>query len=247
LSPDGAAYAYDERVSTPGSTPVNGPGPGPTGGTRIHIVDVATNKDRTLVDGPTLWSVVAYRNQLVYMIHPCLGGCSSDSGGLWTMDPATGAVHQIVAPDPDPSNPSTGITQHLWTLIGSDAAWASDPKSGGLARLDLATQAVTVWFTVAAKALDPIGFDLQGHPIVSGGPNFNVPGSTGGGAWIVTSPGVAKQIEPDGILVTGAIADTHGVWLMSGYYLILVSEDGRSAELGALPGSGNRNLAGPCA
>jgi hypothetical protein len=247
LSPDGAAYAYDERVYPPvGPTPINGPGPGPTS-TRIHVVDVATNKDRTLIDGPTLWSVVAYRNQLVYMIHPCYEGCGSDAGGLWTMDPATGAVHQIVAPDPDPSNPSAGITQHLWTLIGSDAAWAGDPKSGGLARLDLATHGVTIWFTVAAKALDPIGFDLQGHPIVSGGPNYNVPGSTAGGAWIVTSPAVAKQIAPDGFLVTGAIADTNGFWLMAGYDLYLVRADGRSAELGALPGSGNRNLAGPCA
>lgn len=162
------------------------------------------------------------------------------------MDPATGAVHQIVAPDPDPSNSPTGVTQHLWTLIGSDAAWASDPKSGGLARLDLATQTVTIWFTVAAKSLNPIGFDLQGHPIVSGGPNFNVPGSTAGGAWIVMSPGVAKQIAPDDILITGAIADTHGVWLTSAYAFNLVSADGRLAELGVLPGSGDRNLAGPC-
>jgi len=247
LSLDGAAYAYDERVSAPGSTPANGPGPGPIGGTRIHVVDVATNKDRTLIDGPTLWSVVAYRNQLVYMIHQCIGGCSSDAGGLWTMDPATGTVNQIVAPDPDPSNTIAGIPQHLWTLVGSDAAWASDPKSGGLARLDLATRSVSVWYTVAAKSLNPLGFDLHGHPIVSGGPNFNVPGSTAGGAWIVISPGVAQQIEPDGILVTGAIADTHGVWLLSGDDLNFMSTDGREAALGALPGSGDRNLAGPCA
>ncbi len=188
LSSDGATYAYEERVPAPvGPTPVNGPGPGPIG-TRIHVVDVATNKNRTLIDGSTFWSVVAFRNQLVYMIHPCYEGCGSDSGGLWTMDPATGAVHQIVAPDPEVQpNPSAGITQHLWTLIGSDAAWAGDPKSGGLARLDLATRAVTIWFTVVAKALDPIGFDLQGHPIVSGVPNYDVPGSTAGGAWIVTS------------------------------------------------------------
>src|SRR5229473_1856304 len=59
LSPDGGSYAYDERVFAPiGPTPINGPGPGPIG-TRIHIVDVATNKNRTLIDGSTLWSVVA--------------------------------------------------------------------------------------------------------------------------------------------------------------------------------------------
>jgi hypothetical protein len=209
---------------------------------------VATNKNRTLIDGPTFWSVVAYRNQLVYMIHPCYEGCGSGSGGLWTMDPATGDVHQIVAPDPEvPFNPSAGISLHLWTLIGSDAAWAGDPKSGGLARLDLATRSVTVWFTVAAKSLDPIGFDLRGRPIVRGEPNYNVPGSTGGGAWIVTSPGVAIQIAPDGLGILGAIADTHGVWFTTAESAIyLVTPDGRSTEVGALPGTGNRHLAGPC-
>ena len=237
LSPDGGTYAYDERVSPPvGPTPINGPGPGPISGTRIHVVDVATNKDRTLIDGPMLWSVVGFRNQLVYMIHPCYGGCGSDSGGLWTMDPATGAVHEIVAPD-----------QRLWTLVGSDAAWAGDPKSGGLARLNLATGSVTIWFTVDAKALDPAGFDQLGHPIARGEPNFNVPGSTGGGAWIVTSPGHATRIAPDGFIFTGAIADMHGVWFTTPGSLYLVTPDGRSTEVGALPGTGDRNLAGPCA
>jgi len=34
---------------------------------------------------------------------------------------------------------------------------------------------------------------------------------------------------------------------MAGYDLYLVSVDGQPAELVALPGTGNRNLAGPCA
>jgi hypothetical protein len=170
LSSDGATYAYDERVFGP--TPLNGPGPGPIA-TRIHVVDVATNKNRTLIDGPTFWSVVANRNQLVYMMHPCYGGCGSDSGGLWT-------------------------------LIGSDAAWAGDPKSGGLARLDLASRAVTIWFKVAAKALDPIGLDRLGHP-------------------------------PDGVGTIGAIVDTDRVWFTDGGSIYLVTPDGRTTEVGALP------------
>jgi len=51
LSPDGGTHAYDEQVYPPvGPTPINGPGPGRIA-TRIHVVDVATNKDRTLIDG----------------------------------------------------------------------------------------------------------------------------------------------------------------------------------------------------
>lgn len=74
LSSDGATYAYDERVYPPvGPTPINGPGPGPTAA-RIHVVDVATNKDRILIDGPPSWSVVAFQNQLVYLMHPCYQG-----------------------------------------------------------------------------------------------------------------------------------------------------------------------------
>jgi hypothetical protein len=247
LAPDGAAYAYAEQVYAPvGPTPVNGPGPGPIG-TRVHVVEVATNKNRILIDGPTFWSVVAYRNHVVYMIHPCYEGCGADSGGLWTLDPATGAIQQIVAPDPDPFNPSAGISQHLWTLIGSDAAWAGDPKSGGLARLDLAARSVTIWFTVAAKSLDPAGLDQVGHPIVRGEPNYSVPGSTGGGAWIVTAPGVATRIASDDRFVTGAIADNHGIWLTGAGSLYLVTADSQTSDVGGLPAGTERNVAGPCA
>jgi hypothetical protein len=115
-----------------------------------------------------------------------------------------------------------------------------------LARLDLATRSVTVWFTVPAKALDPMGFDLQGHPIVRGEPDYNIPGSSGGGAWIVTAPGVATQIVSDGLVITGAIADTNGVWLTASGALYLVTSDGRTTEIGALP-AGDDHLAGPCA
>ena len=245
IAPDGASYAYSEMIFPPvGPTPQNGPGPGPMG-SKVHVVNVGIASDRVLLDTQTLWEAVAYSGLHIYLIKPCLGGCGPGSGGLWTLDASTGHLDELVAPEaPAPVNPSAGISQRLWAVIGSDAAWATDPL-GGLARFDFATKAVSVWFTVPGKSLRPIGLDARGFPIAEGDADFSVAGSSRGGAWVVTAPQQAVRIAPDSTMIDDALADSHGTWLLS-FDRLYLWEGSRLTQIVTLPGQGARALAGPC-
>jgi len=237
VSPDGATYAYSELVFPPvGPTPINGPGPGPTG-SRIHVVTVASAADHVAVDSPALWEAVAYTGRQIYLIQACLE-CGTHASGLWVLDTTTGALNQLVAPD-----------EHvpiIWAVIGPDAAWATDP-TGGLARFDFANRSVAVWFTVPGKSLRPIGLDANGLPIAVGDADYSAVGSSGGGAWLVTGPEQALQLAPESEMIDGAIADTHGIWLLSfNNDVYLWTSDGELTQISALSGLGDRGLAGPC-
>jgi len=245
LSPDGASYAYSEMIYPPaGPTPQNGPGPGPIG-SKVHVVTVGTVADRVLLDSQSLWEAVAYSGHQVYLIRPCLEGCGADSGGMWTLDVSTGKIEELQAPDaPAPFNPSVGLSQHIWAVIGPDAAWATDPL-GGLARFDFASKTVSVWFKVPGKSLRPLGLDARGFPIAEGEADYSVPGSSRGGAWVVTAPQQAVQLAPDSTLIDDALTDSHGTWLLSFDKLYLWG-GGQLTEIATLPGQGARALAGPC-
>jgi hypothetical protein len=245
VSPDGGSYAYSELIYPPaGPTPTNGPGPGPIG-SRVHLISVDSAADRVLLDSRSLWEAVAFSGRHVYLIKMCLGGCGPGSGGLWTLDPATGALDQLVAPEgPAPSNSSPGISQRIWAVIGPDAAWATDPQ-GGLARFDFASKTVSVWFVVPGKMLRPIGLDARGFPVAEGEANYSVAGSTRGGAWLVTAPQHAVRMAPDSTIIDGAYADGHGTWLLSFDTIYLWGGSGLT-QIAELSGQGDRALAGQC-
>jgi hypothetical protein len=244
ISPDGASYAYSEMIFPPaGPTPQNGPGPGPTG-SKVHVVSVGAAADRVLLDSRSLWEAVAYTGRQIYLIKPCFEGCGADSGGLWTLDASTGKIDELVAPDaPVPFNPSVGLSQHIWAVIGSDAAWTTDPH-GGLARLDLASKAVSVWFTVQGKFLRPIGLDARGFPIAEGEADYSVAGSSRGGAWLVTASQQALRLAPDSTMIDDAVADSYGTWLLT-FDKIYRWEGGQLTQIAVLP-QGDRGLAGHC-
>jgi hypothetical protein len=242
ISPDGGSYAYSELIYPPaGPTPTDGPGPGPIG-SKVHLVSAS---DRVLLDSHSLWEAVAYLGRQVYLIKMCLGGCGPGSGGLWTLDPATGALDQLVAPEEaPPSYHTAGISQRIWAVIGPDGAWATDPQ-GGLARFDYASKTVSVWFTVPGKMLRPIGLDARGLPIAEGEANYSVAGSTRGGAWLVTAPQHAVRMAPDSTIIDGAVGDSHGTWLLS-FDTIYLWEGSGLTQIAVLSGQGDRALAGPC-
>lgn len=232
VSPDGASYAYSQLVFPPvGPTPINGPGPGPIG-SRVHLVDVGSAADHVILDSHTLWEAVAYSGRQIYLIHPGFEGPAP--GGLWTMDPSTATVHQLV--------PEDGLT---WAVIGADAGWATDME-GGLARLDFATTTVSTWFTVPGKMLRPIGLNLNGLPIVEGEANFSIAGSYRGGAWLVKGPQQAQQLAPDTTMVDDAVSDAHGIWLLSFQNIYLWTSDGQLTQIGSPAGQGDLGLGGPC-
>jgi len=245
ISPDGASYAYSELIYPPARpTPANGPGPAPLG-SKVHLVDVGTAADRVLLESRSLWEAVAFSGGKIYLIKQCLGGCGPGSGGLWTLDPSTGVLDQLVAPEgPAPTNPSSGISQRIWAVIGADAAWATDPQ-GSLARFDFAGKTVSVWFTVPGKMLRPIGMDARGFPIAEGEADYSVAGSSRGGAWLVIAPQQAVQIVPDSTMIDGALADSHGTWLLS-LDRIYLRGGIDLRQVAVLSGRGDRALAGPC-
>jgi hypothetical protein len=185
-----------------------------------------------------LWEAVAYSGRQIYLIRR--------EGGLWTLDVSTGKIDELAAPDaPVASNSSAGPSPHVWAVIGPDAAWAADPQ-GGLARFDFASKTVSAWFTVPSKMLRPIGLDARGFPIVEGEANYSVAGSSRGGAWLVTAPRRAVQIAPDSSMIDGALADSHGLWILSFEKIYLWTPGGQLTQIAALSDKGDRGLAGPC-
>jgi hypothetical protein len=190
-----------------------------------------------VLDSRLLWEAVAYSGRQIYLIHR--------EGGLWTLDASTGKIDELAAPDATASNPLAGPSQHMWAVIGPDAAWASDPQ-GGLARFDFASKAVSAWFTVPRKMLRPIGLDARGFPIVEGEANYSLAGSSRGGAWLVTAPKQAVQMAPDSAMVDGALADSHGIWILSFEKIYLWVAGGQLTQIAALSGQGGLSLAGPC-
>ena len=238
VSPDGGTYAYGELLYPPAPpSPASGPRMVAPAGTRIHIVDVASAADRVVLDSHEFWTAVAYSGNHVYLIHGC-PECGSGDGGLWTVDASSGVIEQVAAAD--------ASTQYMWTVVGTAAAWATDPH-GGLARLDLATSTVSVWSGVASKMLRPIGLDSRGLPIAEGEANYSIAGSFRGGAWLVRGPQDAVQIAPGDLFVDEAVSDSHGVWLLSFNDIYLWNAGSGLDRVGAVPASTSaKSLAGPC-
>jgi hypothetical protein len=174
---------------------------------------------------------VAYSGRQIYLI--------PREGGLWTMDASTGKMDALAPPDG-----TAASRQHMWTLIGPDAAWASDPQ-GGLARFDFASKTIAVWFTVPSKILRPIGLDGRGFPIVEGEADFSVAGSSRGGAWLVTAPQQAVQIAPDSNMIEGALGDGHGIWLLSVDRIYRWMDGGQLTQIATVP-QGTPGLGGAC-
>jgi hypothetical protein len=87
--------------------------------------------------------------------------------------------------------------------------------------------------------------DLRGFPIAEGDANYSVAGSSRGGAWLVTAPQHAVRIAPDSTIIDGALADSHGTWLLSFDTIYLWGGSGLT-QIAELSGQGDRALAGQC-
>jgi hypothetical protein len=236
VAPDGATYAYSELV---GSSALPAPASGPRMfvpiGTRIHVVDVASAADHVILDSNTWWATVAYTGSQVYLIHA--GPEESPDGGLFSVDVSTSAIRELVAPLPAGSADSPVA----WTVIGADGAWGTD-EDGRLFQFNFTTEAVSLWLTLSNSNLTLIGLNLQGSPIVSGDPS---------GAWLVTAPQQRVQIADGSVSVDDAIADSHGIWVLSYEDVVYLWTSGAGATLtvfsGGLTANGSTGrFGGPC-
>jgi hypothetical protein len=200
LLPDGSAYAYTKEAS-------------PTQfRNEIHIVDVATGRDR-VVYNQDAYHVVAYQPDGIYLDHHLNG--TDASNGLWRLDPTSGSLKAYPAGE-----------KATWGWIAAGGAWSYSVDgnrfgSNSFARLDLSTGAVETWFQVASpqppepgsKSIRLLGLDGS-QPLVQ----VYVDDHTSE-IWRLSAAGQATRL-PDLALgplsPPSSVADSHGTWLIAG-------------------------------
>jgi len=214
LSPDGSRYAYMDY--------------GHPFDFQLHVVEVATGRDRVvaLPSGP--WAVVGFTSDGIY-IHQSYEGIGP---GLWLVNPDSGAVLQL-------------FKDAAVDLVSGQVAWieARDttdplpepPGIGGanneIRGRDLKTGVTTRWFYRSGSGVR-VQAAADGTIIVGG---YD---SAGTYLWALRAPGQAVPITVPGSgdavpWMGGLVADSNGWWLgsLDGIYLwtertgaILVSE-----------------------
>jgi streptogramin lyase len=170
VSPDGARYAY-VNVGQPG-------------GNQIHVVDVATGRDRVLPVSPGYWGILAFAPEGVY-VNQAYEGIGP---GLALVNPDTGAVQTVFS-----DSPVEVVAGHVAWIGGRDATdpLPQPPGIGGafnqIQSRDLNTSATTTWiYHSGASLYVPIA--TESSALVGG---YDSQGSY---LWFVGAPGQAELI-----------------------------------------------------
>lgn len=210
VSPDGARYVYTSPDS-------------------VFVVNVVGGAKTELGAGSGhAWNVFDVDSEGVYA--NAQQTTSLAPAGLWLL-PFSGAPHQITA---------TGY----WQAVGGGAAYGFEAPSvptgavQRLLRLDLKTGATSTWFDNLPLG-NVLGFDVQGHPILS---------LQGNPQQVVVLTRVNQELilyngDPPNFYVSwGVMADRNGIWLASGNGLYIhragtVQLELVSAVTGPLAGS----------
>jgi hypothetical protein len=241
VSVDGKQFAYGE-----GNAYQN------TGG-KLHVVDVATGQDTVIYSGSTVYNVVDFAAEGIYITGPAPEGYPR---GLWLERP-TGGSPQLI---------SAGIVA---PAVGAGAAWGlnfnnADPSPGPggiegpfneVVRIDLSTGSTTTWFYRPGSTLEVLGFDRRGELFINAA--FAGTSSDGSGhayqLWLVASATVASRLYtgPDGqVSVRLAAVDDHGVWFHAQYASASSSTvwlyAGASLQVVATVNVGHLAVAGGC-
>jgi hypothetical protein len=205
VSDDGTRYTYatySGDPTTPGSY------------SALHVVNVATGVDR-IVTQTGQYVINDFVGSGIYL-SPWVGGHDGPGPQIGSvMDPSTGSVRAL----------SGGQKYGYW--IGSGAGWRTDYNTADptvhqgmtgpnrIIRVDLASGSETTWFyQQGADWVQVLGFDQQGHPIVSSGvASGNSQEVT---IWLITDPTHHSVMYSGSLMMGWAMADSHGVWLSDG-------------------------------
>ena len=230
LSADGSSYAYadGDRVSS-----------------RVHLVDLRTNRDIVLADGGP-WGVVGLQPDAVYMMRleylpesPAFGVIAAGRG-LWKV-PLKGGVPVKLTSDTREWMISAGVA---WGG-GSTLNIAGGPND--IVRMDLQTMQVTTWFA-PGKRSHVLAVDARGVPLIMSEAAdqelWRVP-APGGGAKIWSGPTDGPRpyypVAVDGGVIWFSSANSTPSWSIFRY------SAARGLELVANFSDHPVSVAGPCA
>ena len=233
VAPDGLSYAYIEYVA-------------PGGDQRVHVVDVPSGRDKTLVSGSDLDDPVFTTNG-IYLVHHLIG--TDASNGLVRVDPVSGAQQSIPVP---------ALNWGVGWRVDSGAAWAtdfdprSDPNAGAgwkmgqdrLLRFDLETKALTTWYDEPGRPLGLLAFDPAGSPVV-----VHVANQWASAVGVIEAAGAERTVwtAPPNTNVAGAGSDSHGTWLITlGAGTVFVPRSGGTAVPATDYSAAGTTVAGPC-
>ena len=208
VSNDGRRYAY-----TTGSAYQNTPG-------TVHVVDLASGADRAVYSGNTVFRVVSFAPEGIYLT---LQAPEGRSHGLWIQDPAGGAARLI---NPDVVDPwvaaGVGWGVEFDTSDPSPAPGGIEGPVNRLVRIDLQTGGTTSWFTWLGADIFLDGVDYSANPFVGvSRPTPSDPGTETEEFWFITGKGSGRRLFAGPIdhpwpMRLGAI-ENHGAWFQSGY------------------------------
>jgi virginiamycin B lyase len=203
ISPDHSRYAYSGF-------------PQGTLNRAVHVVDLATGRDRVVNLPAGFWNVVGFGQDGIYVNQTYEG----IGPGLTLVNPDSGIVRKVIPDDP--------VFQ-----VGDGAAWVGvfnpkdplpqPPSEGGtfneVARRDLATGQSAPWLYVSGASLY-VAAESQGRLLVT------VYFAHGSQTWIVTGANQAERLTvpatgEDFTFTTGFVSDANGVWIAGpgGIYL----------------------------
>jgi hypothetical protein len=237
VSPDGTHYAF----VTPD---------GQQGQSVIHIVDVATGKDRAFplvssaVDFGQRASVFDYSADGIYLTQ----AFEHIWPGVWFLDPRTGSIRQ--AADVERAQVIAGGALWFADVNPADPTPFSTQSSAGIlpdevGRFDLGSGSRAQWLYRPGLALDVVAVDLSGRPLIRvlvgnepgiANPNFFLHSASE--LLIATNSMSQRSIFKGQIVETLSwpIADSHGVWFGSPQGIYLYSEAGGLQKVSDQPG-----------
>jgi len=177
----------------------------------VYVETVAGGAQLDLGEGQR-YGVLDVENDGVYV-------SAASQAGLWFL-PFSGAAKQITA---------SGFWQGVSHGAAYGTATSAVPQGAAntILKLDLASGAITSFFSQPTAQSTVTGFDLQGHPIIQ------VRYANGTAIFIATGPGTATVIAamtygayqqppfPEGT----PIADAHGLWYSVGNGIVLFANN----------------------
>ncbi|GAC1475977.1 MAG: hypothetical protein PVSMB3_16770 [Candidatus Dormibacteraceae bacterium] len=194
ISPDETRYAYTTQAQA---------------NYEVHVVDIATGADRVVYSGPTLFIVIAFESDTIYVVHgvrPRQGSYEN----LYRLDPAGGEPALV-------PGSNRHMYQFAWVLVSDGAAWGIDVRIDGnvynysILRLDLATSQVTQWGESSPGDMFwPLGTDSK-HRLYLGDNQQLLRLGSPGQVDRLPNPGPIGQAGNVGG-PGGLVSDSRGVW-----------------------------------